>query len=210
MTAVAFVHGHTRRPVAWRGVSDHLPAHWAVVAPDLFTVARVGAEPKDHRDSMVTQINRDLAHLEVLDPAVIVAEGVGAIPAIRYALEHPGRTAGIFLSGPRLHVGGRDIFKMKAGIRLHREVANAATHEQSNDLLGALKGVDLREAAGNVSVPRRVVVGERDRAGRTGADELKALGWEHAVVAEAEWDWFSYAPSAFAAHIVKFVEDHDI
>ena len=106
MTAVAFVHGHTRRPVAWRAVADHLPPHWAVVAPDMYGVARVGAEPQDHRDAMVTQINRDLAQLQVLDPVVIVAEGVGAIPAVRYALEHPGRTAGVLLSGPRLHVGG--------------------------------------------------------------------------------------------------------
>lgn len=210
MTAVAFVHGHTRLPVAWRAVADRLPPHWAVVAPDIYSVARIGGNSKDHRDAMVTQINRDLAHLNLLDPAVIVAEGVGAIPAIRYALEHPGRTAGIFLSSPRLHLTGADVFKMKAGLRFHRDVEDAATREQSNILLGAFKGADLRMHAGKVSVPRRVVVAEEDKAGYTGAQELRALGWDFHEVAEADWDWFAYAPTAFAAHIVKFVEDNGI
>lgn len=233
MGAVAFLHGHQWEPLVWRNVADNLPAHWAVIAPDFFGVARgdVNGGASRVRDgdralplaaagvvipdmgspgagAMAAQINWDLSQVGIDEPVLLVAEGVGAIPAIAYAAQFPERTSGVLLSGPKLRVSGSDVLKMKAAMRIRRGPDGGAGRSDAGALLDALKGADVQALAGELDVPRRVVVAEKDRGAQADGAALRDSGWEHAAVSEAERDWFSYAPAIFAAHLVQFVEDH--
>lgn len=204
MSAIAFIHGHAHTPQVWRAVADHLPPAWAVVAPDLFAVACVGSSSEAHREAMVAQIDRDLALMGLTEPVVVVAEGLGAIPAIQYAAEHPGRVSGIFLSGPKLALSRTEAMRLRAAEKLRRADAASASDKQVAGYLSGLVGLDERAAAERLEVARIAVVGEKDRGGAKGTQTLKAAGWEDDVVLQASADWYAYAPSAFAARVTQF------
>ncbi|VEI13076.1 alpha/beta fold hydrolase [Trueperella bialowiezensis] len=216
MTTVAFVHGHATSPQSWRDVADNRPAHWAVVAPNFFARAAGGGVSGAGSPGvegipageLAAQINQDLAQLGIGEPVVVVAEGAGAIVAIRYALDFPERVGGLVVSGPRLYLRGADVVAMRAASRFGKN--GGATREQTRDYLAALKGVDVREQAAEVTVPKRVLAAENDRPSRADSRQLRAAGWDFTLVPEAEWDWFTYAPAAFAAHITRFVGEHEL
>ncbi|QTG75288.1 alpha/beta fold hydrolase [Trueperella pecoris] len=231
MNAVAFVHSHERTPGVWRAVADHLPPHWAVVAPDLFAAvcthdagARAGSDAAACRKAMLAQINRDLAMMGLTEPVLVVGEGTGAIAAIQYAAEHPGWVAGLFLSGPRLHVSRAEAVRLKVGVRIRRGQECAADAGDAGRYLDAIVGVDAAGVAPDLSVPRMAVAAAKDRGGMKAATALKNgaaqrntvnavgtvegmaadAGWEYGVVPEASQDWYAYAPSAFAAWLTDF------
>ncbi|MDK8602606.1 hypothetical protein QP858_09065 [Trueperella bernardiae] len=210
MTAVAFIHGHAHTPEVWRPVADHLPPAWAVVAPDLFAAARVGSDADAHRHDMAAHINRDLAMMGLEEPVIVVAEGLGAIPAIHYAVEHPGRVAGVFVSGPRLALRRGESMRLQVGAVMRRKGPTAVTSEQMGTYLAGLVGLDEREAAAQVRVPRVAIAGEKDSVGTRGATELQGAGWERDVAREASEDWYSYAPAAFAARVAEFAAVHGL
>lgn len=173
MSAIAFIHGHAHTPQVWRAVADHLPPAWAVVAPDLFAVARVGSSSEARREAMVVQINRDLALMGLAEPVVVVAEGLGAIPAIQYAAEHPGRVAGIFLSGPKLALSRAEAMRLRVAEKIRRADAASASDKQVAAYLSGLVGLDERAVAERLEVARIAVVGEKDRGERRVPRRLK-------------------------------------
>ncbi len=210
MSAVAFIHGHAHTPEVWRAVADHLPPAWAVVAPDLFSVARVGFDAGAHRHAMAAQINRDLALMGLEEPVLVVSEGLGAIPAIHYALEHPGRVAGLFVSGPRLSLKRGESMRLQVSAALRRKSPTSATSEQVGTYLAGLVGLDEHDGATQMDVPRVAIAGEKDSAGTREAAALKGAGWEHDVALQASEDWYAYAPGAFAARVAEFAATHDL
>ncbi|MFP7706548.1 hypothetical protein [Trueperella sp. LYQ141] len=197
MVAVVFAHGRIYGPMVWRAVADYLPPTWAVAAPFL-----AQSQP-------VQAIARDIAATGIDEPIYLVAEGLGAIPALEFADSGIHPVAGIFLSGPSLEISGRTARYLKATARLARHAGHRLERTHAVQFLDAVSGRDVRSLAcqPEVGYRRHVVVAEKDSGAVSTLDALEKAGWSGAEIAQAQWDWFDYAPVNFAAHVRAFITD---
>jgi 2-succinyl-6-hydroxy-2,4-cyclohexadiene-1-carboxylate synthase len=90
---IVLLHGFTQTGASWAPVREHLPAAWDVRTPDLPGHGTAGAVRAD----LIGTASRLAAELD--RPAVVVGYSMGGRVALRLALDHPDRVAGLGLLG---------------------------------------------------------------------------------------------------------------
>lgn len=90
---IVLLHGFTQTGTSWSTVRRHLPAGWDVRSPDLPGHGDAGAR----RAGLAA--TSDLLAATLDRPAVVVGYSMGGRVALRLALDHPDRVAGLGLLG---------------------------------------------------------------------------------------------------------------
>jgi len=101
---VLLLHGLVASGLYWGGAYDALADHHRLVVPDLLGFGRSprpasGYGPDDHAEAVITCLD----DLGVVEPVTIGAHSLGGLVALRLAVTHPERVAGVVAFGPPLY-----------------------------------------------------------------------------------------------------------
>lgn len=213
------IHNSKETALVWRRVADSLPQLWGIVAPDLhlaLATALKNAKQPNLADAMQQVIKKDLAALGITEAVVLVAAGDAAIVALDYYWRNPQQVRAIFLTEPVFEVSawqGR-LAKMKANFsgkqrkRTVADVSQEANYLTALTYLGAHSLPEHNSGDGNLRVPVRILVAEKEHSI---AQKVQLLAdcnenIEYFSISGAEAGWNDYAPGQYAANIVEFVE----
>lgn len=203
VSAIAFIHGHAHTPQVARDLADHCRPRGRLshrICSQSLASVRAAGTPRSHgRPNQPRPRAYGLGRT-----VVVVAEGLGAIPAIQYAARTPRPGGRNLPVRSQLALSRAEAMRLRVAEKIRRADAASASDKQVAAYLSGLVGLDEHAVAERLEVARIAVVGEKDRGGTKGATALKAAGWEHDVVLQAEPDWYAYAPSAFAARVTQF------
>lgn len=101
---VLLLHGLVGSGLYWGGAYDALAEHHRLVVPDLLGFGRsprpaTGYGPDDHAEAVITCLD----DLGVGEPVLVGAHSLGSLVALRLAVTHPERVAGVVAFGPPLY-----------------------------------------------------------------------------------------------------------
>lgn len=103
---------------------------------------------------------------------------LGAVLALHYAAEYPGRVRSLALIGAQYRMPGWLMRGQNMLFRLMPRAAFASMGFGKEDIIrlcGSMAALDLTPILGQVACPALVLCGEKDRANRRAAAELSAL-----------------------------------
>lgn len=198
MTTLVFLHGPYFLPNVWRPVADFLPPNWGVAAPNLGLASTI--------TQMCTLIDDDVAAIAPRgETVIVVAEGLAAIPAIRYAAARPERVAGVVLANPQISLSraGSKVKAINFGSGPRNTRASSAMRKA---MLGVFAEVDARSELAELTCPVHVL----SVRASAGSEVIKVKPEvTQTVVSGAQADWFDYAPKEFSWHVAEFTRKVD-
>lgn len=169
MTTI-LLHGLGQGPESWDAAARGLEGK--ILRPDLFVPVRGGAV--SYRE-IYQAFAGDCQRLG--RPLRLCGLSLGGILALQYALEHPEGVEALALIGtPCVMPKGllwfqNAVFRLLPG-RAFRQMG--LSKGEVIGLTGSMLDLDFREDLGRVACPALVLCGERDRANRKAALELRA------------------------------------
>ena len=166
-----FLHGLGQSPRDWDGVAGLVPA-LAIDCPDFFSPVATG--PLTY-SSILERMEARYAH--TAEPLRLCGLSLGAVLALDYAIRHPDKVAALIwiagqLRSPTALVDVQNLVfrclpgRMFEGMGLSK--GNAI------QLARSMRSLDLTPGLSQVTCPVDVVCGQRDRANRKAALELRA------------------------------------
>lgn len=204
---VLLLHGIGQTADAWQPVIEALPTTLPVLP------APVDLHPDPTGFTLDAAAHRIVGLLdrEGIDRAHVCGLSLGAMVALRIAIDAPERTASLILSGGQVCPNRAVMAIQNTIIRmLPARLVTAPGLDKKSMLavLAAVSRVDLRPELDAVRVPTLVLCGDRDRANLPAARTL-AAGIPDAVltiVPGAGHEWNVDRPREFARHVAEFVE----
>lgn len=201
MTTI-LLHGLGQGPESWDAAARGLEGK--ILRPDLFVPVRGGAV--SYRE-IYQAFAGDCQRLG--RPLRLCGLSLGGILALQYALEHPEGVEALALIGtPCVMPKGllwfqNAVFRLLPG-RAFRQMG--LSKREVIGLTGSMLDLDFREDLGRIACPVLVLCGERDRANRKAALELRAgiPGAEAAWIPGAGHEVNRDAPEALAEVLREF------
>lgn len=201
MTTI-LLHGLGQGPESWDAAARGLEGK--ILRPDLFVPVRGGAV--SYRE-IYQAFAGDCQRLG--RPLRLCGLSLGGILALQYALEHPeGVEALVLIGTPCVMPKGllrfqNAVFRLLPG-RAFRQMG--LSKREVIGLTGSMLDLDFREDLGRIACPVLVLCGERDRANRKAALELRAgiPGAEAAWIPGAGHEVNRDAPEALAEVLREF------
>jgi pimeloyl-ACP methyl ester carboxylesterase len=201
MTTI-LLHGLGQSPESWDAAARGLEGE--ILRPDLFAPVRGGAVSYREIYQAFAGDCRRLGR-----PLRLCGLSLGGILALQYALEHPeGVEALVLIGTPCVMPKGllrfqNAVFRLLPG-RAFRQMG--LSKGEVIGLTGSMLDLDFQEDLGRVACPALVLCGERDRANRKAALELRAgiPGAEAAWIPGAGHEVNRDAPEALAEVLREF------
>ena len=197
MTEV-FLHGLGQGPESWG------PLGREALCPDLFALPREGGLCYPGLYQALC------AYCEELSPPLrLCGLSLGGVLALQYALEYPERVESLVLIGTPCAMPKGLLRFQSAVFRLMPERAFRAgglSKKETLELTGSMVDLDFRGELGRIACPALILCGERDRANKKAALELRdgIPGAELAWVPGAGHEVNREAPEALAALLEAF------
>nr|WP_241426765.1 alpha/beta hydrolase [Dysosmobacter acutus] len=199
------LHGLGQTPQSWDRTISHLPDS-DVRCPDLF-------RPLGGKEHTYQALYQGLCRScgEVEPPFVLCGLSLGAVAALHYAMDHPGRVSALILIAPQYRMPKTLMRLQNALFRLMPERSfreMGLGKKAALELTGSMADLDLSRGLSSVACPVKLLCGKRDRANRKAAEELSRL------LPEARLEWMEGAghqvnldaPEALARSIGDFLE----
>lgn len=221
---LVFTHGLASTGHTWSAQVDGLSARFRCVTWDL---RGHGASPSpDQPCSMAALASDLLAVLDAaeVDRAVVIGHSAGGVIAMRFALDHPGRTAGLVLVGTASECNDRaaQFYEELARIALERGMdpvrrrlglgnqppspVDPAAFAAIARCMAGLRADPLTPEVEKIRCPTLIVVGEKDFLGAGGSVILsrRIAGSVLKIVPERGHGIFLEDPAGFNALLAEF------
>ena len=163
------LHGLGQTARDWRAVTRRLPDLDAE-CPELFSLAQDGAGYPE----LLAGLERRYA--ASAEPLCLCGLSLGAMLAIDFAVRHRECAASLILIGAQVRVPARLVDFQNFVFRCMPKKAFASmglSKEGAIRLARSMRSLDFRAELGGLACPATVVCGERDRANRGAAEELR-------------------------------------
>lgn len=193
---------------------DHPAAQVRALPPGLEAIAPQVPGLRDRTPFSLAAAARsvkDALDQRGIERAHLCGLSLGAMVATRFALDWPGRTASLVLSGGQAHPSR--VLMTVQGLVMHALPDRAFTRSgmTKGAMLAVLREVaptDFRPHLGAISVPTLVLCGRRDLVNLPAARHLAAgiPGAELQVVPGAGHEWNVRLPHEFSARLRTFLE----
>ena len=202
--AYLFVHGLGQTADSWAQTLSHMELRERLLCPELFSLLEGKAAGYDNLYRAFSDYcdgQPDNLHLCGLS--------LGAVLALHYAAEHPGKVASLVLiapqyRGPKLLLQVQDmIFRFMPQEVFVEMGISKENFRRLNLSMGEL---DLSDKLGSVACPVLLLCGERDKANRKAARELKEKisGARLYFVEDAEHEINVQSPEKLAKLLMEF------
>ena len=177
---IVFLHGLGQMPQSWDRTIARLPEA-DVRCLDLFRPLR----EKGHTyQALYQELCKSCGDAE--PPFVLCGLSLGAVAALHYAVDHPGRVSALILIAPQYRMPRALLRLQNALFRLMPERSfreMGLGKEAVLELTGSMADLDLSRGLSSVACPVKLLCGKRDRANRKAAEELSRL----LPAADLEW-----------------------
>lgn len=208
---VVFLHGVGAGPDSWQRQLTELPPGFrgsAVPIAGLSDVAAPGEDPTFTVDQAAAEVVAALDR-DGIDRAHVCGLSLGAIVALRIALDHPDRVASLVLSGGQVHPPRVLMALQSAIIRILPAplvVPEGMTRARFLGVLDAAGRADFRADLTAITVPTLVLCGSRDRPNLPAARALAAgiPGARLRVLIGGGHELNTDMPEAFSAELAAF------
>lgn len=212
MTAtVVFLPGVGEAPELWEAQVASLPEGFTGFAPSLPGLRDEDNTPFSLESAAV--FVRDELDRRGITRAHLCGHSLGAMVALRFALDHPERTSSLTLSAAQVHPP-RALMTLQSAI-MRLLPARLVTPEgmSRTRMLEVLKTVgrtDFRSDLPGISAPTLVLCGAKDRPNLGAARELAASipDAELQIVPGAGHQWNTAMPHEFSRLLGEFLERH--
>ncbi len=170
---LVLLHGLGQTPASWDGVLAAMDPGARACCPDLPTLLR-------GREAVYPVLYQALStQLETLPgPLDLGGLSLGAVLALHYALDHPGRVRALALAAPQIAMPRRLLAVQDLVFRLLPQGAFGGTGFSKADfrrLTASMAELDFRRQVPSLRCPMLVVCGAGDQANRKAAQELHSL-----------------------------------
>ncbi|WP_200328949.1 alpha/beta fold hydrolase [Leucobacter sp. L43] len=205
--SVLFLHGIGAGPESWDAQIDALPSEFSGFAPRVAGLTGDGSA-----DFSLTDAAGDVAaelDRRGIERAHICGLSLGAMIAIRFAIDYPNRVSSLVLSGAQVRPNPALMALQSAIMRVlpSRLVAPPGMSKpRMRAVLRSIARADLREELSRITAPTLVLCGLRDRPNLPAAREL-AAGITDAklqLVPDAGHEWNISRPEAFSKRLNAF------
>lgn len=209
---VVFLHGVGAGPASWRRVLADLPPGYRGTAPPILGLSDVPEPAVDPAPLTFARAAEDvIAGLDRdgIDRAHVCGLSLGAMVALRVAVDHPDRVASLVLSGGQVHPPRALMALQSAILRVLPErfaVPEGMTRDRFLSALDAASHADFRGDLAHVTVPTLVLCGSRDRPNLPAARALAAgiPGARLRVLIGGGHELNTDMPAEFAAELAAF------
>lgn len=200
------LHGLGQTPEDWSAVCAALPDSSSVRCPALFALPRSGALTYD-------ALYRAFCALCDDSPAPLSLCGLslGAILALHYGLEHPGRVGALALAAPQYKMPRTLMALQNILFRLMPARTFSSLGLPKTDLLcltRSMASLDFTDRLDRLTCPTLILCGDRDKANRAAAETLAAQlsQAEFYLVPQAGHELNRDAPAALASRLAAFFQ----
>lgn len=172
---ILYLHGLGQTPSAWSKTLAHLPQTHAPVCPDLASFLSLSNEPASY-DTMYRAFCQSCETFD--EPFALCGLSLGAVLALNYAVDHPGRVSAMVLAAPQYHMP-KNLLKIQN--ILFKFMPDSAfadmglTKQDFISLTNSMTELNFTSRLDHVSCPVTVVCGERDCANRKASVKLTEL-----------------------------------
>lgn len=159
-----FVHGLGQGPESWKELDNCLAGGMQTKFPALSDLKGTGAFTYDNLYAgFKAYCSRQDGHLH------LCGLSLGAVLALHYAAEHPGKIASLCLIAPQYKMPKRLLQIQDMVFHLMPKAAFAGTGLNKKEMLcltGTMRKLDFSDRLGNISCPTLIVCGAKDLANR--------------------------------------------
>jgi pimeloyl-ACP methyl ester carboxylesterase len=224
---VVLTHGLAAGEAIWARQVEALAPHYRVLTWDLRGHGRSAPNPAPCTIDDLAADLRSVLDRAGVDRAVVLGHSAGGVVAMRFALDHPERTAGLVLVGTASECNerarqfyedlaaiaeerGMDPVRKRLGVSAEQgrqSPTDAATFARVARAMASLNGAPLTARMAEVRCPAQMIVGEKDFLGAGGSVILsrQIAGSRLAIVPERGHGLFAEDPDGFNALVLDFL-----
>lgn len=224
---VVLTHGLAAGEAVWSAQVPALAARHRVLTWDLRGHGRSAPNPGPCAIADLAGDLRTVLDAADIDRAVILGHSAGGVVAMRFALDHPDRTAGLVLVGTasecndrardfyeglaaRAEERGMDPVRRRLGVNAEQgrqSPTDPATFARVARAMASLNAAPLTPRIGEIHCPAQMIVGEKDFLGAGGSVILhrKIAGSRLAIVPGRGHGLFAEDPEGFNTLVLEFL-----
>ena len=224
---VVLTHGLAAGEAIWRQQVAALAPRYRVLTWDLRGHGRSAPNPGPCTIEDLANDLRAVLDAAGVDRAVILGHSAGGVVAMRFALDHPARTAGLVLVGTASECNerarqfyedlaamaeerGMDPVRKRLGVsaeQARQSPTDPATFARVARAMASLNGAPLTPRVAEIRCPAQMIVGEKDFLGAGGSVILhrQIAGSRLAIVPERAHGLFAEDPEGFNALVIDFL-----
>lgn len=224
---VVLTHGLAANTSTWAAQVEALSPRYRVLAWDLRGHGQSGGPPGTYALSDLAADLREVLDRAAAERAVVLGHSAGGAVALRFALDHPERTAGLVLVGTasECNTRARDFYEdlarvaeergmdpvyRRLGLGDQREAqagADPVAFAKVARCMGSLHREPLTPRLGEIHCPTLIIVGEKDFLGAGGSVILSRgiAGSELRIVPERGHGIFLEDPEGFNRLVEDFL-----
>lgn len=165
------LHGLGQTASSWQETVRGMEERESVLCPELFGLLRGGGCTYANLYDAFSAYCAGFS-----EPVAICGLSLGGVLALQYGLEHPERVQSVALIGTQYVMPKRLLKFQNAVFRVMPAGAFQSMGLGKKDVIqlcGSMTGLDFRQNLKRLECPALVICGERDRANRRAAKELK-------------------------------------
>jgi len=224
---VVLTHGLAAGEAIWGRQVEALAPHYRVLTWDLRGHGRSAPNPAPCTIDDLAGDLRSVLDAAGVDRAVVLGHSAGGVVAMRFALDHPERTAGLVLVGTASECNerarqfyedlaaiaeerGMDPVRKRLGVsaeQARQSPTDPATFARVARAMASLNAAPLTARMAEVRCPAQMIVGEKDFLGAGGSVILsrQIAGSRLAIVPERGHGLFGEDPDGFNALLLDFL-----
>ncbi len=225
--AVVLTHGLAASEAIWAKQASALAPRYRVLTWDLRGHGQSAPNPAPCTIADLADDLRTVLDDAGVDRAVILGHSAGGVVAMRLALDHPDRTAGLVLVGTASECNdrarqfyedlaaiaeerGMDPVRKRLGIgadAAKQSPTDPATFARVARAMASLNAAPLTPRLAEIACPAQMIVGEKDFLGAGGSVILSRAiaGSRLAIVPERGHGIFAEDPDGFNALVLEFL-----
>ena len=224
---VVLTHGLAAGESIWSRQVAALAPRYRVLTWDLRGHGRSAPNPGPCTIADLAADLRSVLDANGVERAVVLGHSAGGVVAMRFALDHPGRTAGLVLVGTASECNdkARQFYEDLAAIaetrgmepvyrrlgvgaeQARQSPTDAATFARVARAMASLNAAPLTARIPEIRCPAQMIVGEKDFLGAGGSVILhrNIAGSRLAIVPERGHGIFAEDPDGFNAVVLEFL-----
>jgi pimeloyl-ACP methyl ester carboxylesterase len=225
---VVLTHGLAAGEAIWAKQVEALAPHYRVLTWDLRGHGRSAPNAGPCAIEDLASDLRAVLDDAGIERAVVLGHSAGGVVAMRFALDHPARTAGLVLVGTASECNqrarqfyedlaaiaeerGMDPVRRRLGVgaeQARQSPTDPATFARVARAMASLSGAPLTPRVAEIRCPAQMIVGDKDFLGAGGSVILhrQIAGSRLAIVPERGHGLFAEDPDGFNALLLEFLE----
>lgn len=165
-----FIHGLGQTASSWDDTLSYMNRKDEVYCPELLSLLRGS---KVEYGSLYKGFSEYCGGFD--EPLALCGLSLGAVLALNYAADNPGKVGSLALIAPQYKTPGLALRLQNIAFRLAPRSAFKGMGFEKKEairLMGSMIGLDLTDKLENISAPTLIICGENDKANKKAAEKL--------------------------------------